>query len=95
MTVKFDESTYDAPEGGDITVTVLLSPAPERTVIIPLTATAQGGAATPADYTAVDESVTFGATDTSQSITFTAANDNISDDGESVTIGLGRCCRPA
>ena len=89
VTVKFDESTYDAPEGGDITVTVLLSPAPERTVIIPLTATAQGGAATPADYTAVDESVTFGATDTSQSITFTAANDNISDDGESVTIGFG------
>ena len=33
--------------------------------------------------------MTFGATDTSQSITFTAANDNISDDGESVTIGFG------
>ncbi len=86
VTVKFDPSTYDAPEGGDITVTVLLSPAPERSVTIPLTATPNG--ATAADYTAVAQSVTFGATDTSQSITFTAANDNISDDGESVTIGF-------
>ena len=87
VTVKFDPSTYDAPEGGDITVTVLLSPAPQRTVIIPLTATPNG--ATAADYTAVAQSVTFSATDTSQPITFTAANDNISDDGESVTIGFG------
>ena len=87
VTVKFDPSTYDAPEGGDITVTVLLSPAPQRTVIIPLTATPNG--ATAADYTAVAQSVTFSATDTSQGITFTAANDNISDDGESVTIGFG------
>ena len=87
VTVKFDPSTYDAPEGGDITVTVLLSPAPQREVIIPLTATPNG--ATAADYTAVAQSVTFSATDTSQEITFTAANDNISDDGESVTIGFG------
>ena len=87
VTVKFDESTYDAPEGGDITVTVLLSPAPERTVIIPLTAT-PNGATVGDDYTAVAQSVTFGATDTSQSITFTAANDNFSDDGEYVTIGF-------
>ena len=86
VTVKFDPSTYDAPEGGDITVTVLLSPAPEREVIIPLTATPNG--ATADDYTAVAQSVTFSATDTSQSITFTATNDNISDDGESVTIGF-------
>ena len=87
VTVKFDPSTYDAPEGGAITVTVLLSPAPQREVIIPLTATPNG--ATADDYTAVAQSVTFSATDTSQSITFTAANDNVSDDGESVTIGFG------
>ena len=66
VTVKFDPSTYDAPEGGDITVTVLLSPAPQREVIIPLTATPNG--ATAADYTAVAQSVTFSATDTSQGL---------------------------
>ena len=88
VTVKFDQSTYEAPEGGDIAVTIVLSVAPERQVTIPLTATPQDGA-TIADYTEVAESVTFGATDTSQSITFTAANDNVSDDGESVKIGFG------
>ncbi len=87
VTVKFDPSTYDAPEGGDITVTVLVSPAPQRQVTIPLTATPDR--ATAADYTLVDQSVTFSATDTSKGITFTAANDNVSDDGESVTIGFG------
>ena len=89
VTVKFDQLSYDAPEGGDITFSVVLSEAPERQVIIPLTAVAQGGATEGVDYTAVATSVTFDATDMLKMITFTAANDNLSDDGESVEIGFG------
>ena len=89
VTVKFDQSSYDAPEGGDITVSVVLSEAPEREVTIPLTATAQGGATVGTDYTAVDPSVTFSATEMSKTVDFTALPDTLSDDGESVKIGFG------
>ena len=47
--VAFGAATYSADEGGSTTVTVTLTADPERTVIIPLTATGQGGVST-ADY---------------------------------------------
>ena len=88
VTVSFGASTYTAAEGGTATVTVTLSADPERTVEVPITTTNQGGASS-ADYSGVPTSVTFDAGDTSQPITFAAAQDAEDDDGESVELGFG------
>ena len=58
VTVSFGQSAYTVAEGGAQTVTVTLSADPERTVIIPIVTTNQGGA-TAADYSGVPASVTF------------------------------------
>ena len=88
VTVSFERSTYAVDEGGDVTVTVTLDADPERTVTIPLTATNQDGA-TSADYSVVPASLTFGSNDTSKTVTFTAVQDDVDDDGESVKLGFG------
>ena len=88
VTVSFGASTYTAAEGGTATVTVTLSADPERTVAIPVTKTDQGGA-TASDYSGVPASVTFDAGDTSKTITFSATQDTLDDDGESVKLGFG------
>ncbi len=89
VTVYFDQSSYDAPEGGAISVLVKLSEEPQREITIPLTATPQDGAMEGDDYTALVTSVTFGATDTSKTISFNAVDDTESDDDESVKITFG------
>ena len=85
--VSFDRLAYDVAEGASQTVTVNLSADPERTVVIPLTATNQDGASG-ADYS-VPASVTFDTGETTKTITFTATQDAIDDDGESVVLGFG------
>ena len=87
VTVMFGADSYTVPEGGTQAVTITLSADPERTVVIPLTATDQGSASS-ADYT-VPTSVTFDAGEMSKTITFTAADDSIDDDGESVLLAFG------
>ena len=72
-----------------VTVAVTLSADPERTVVIPITHRPQSGADSPADYSGVPTSVTFNTGDMSQTITFTAAQDDVDDDGESVLLGFG------
>ena len=76
MTVSFGQSAYAVAEGGAQTVTVTLSADPERTVIISIEKTDQGGA-TAADYSGVPGSVTFTSGDTSRAFTFTAEADNV------------------
>ena len=71
VTAQFGQSAYTVAEGGTQTVTVILSADPERTVIIPIVTTNQGGA-TAADYSGVPQSVTFNSGDTSMTFTFTA-----------------------
>ena len=85
--VSFDQSAYDVAEGGNVTITVNLSADPERTVAVPLTATRQDGASG-ADYS-VPASVTFDTGETTKTITFTATQDDIDDDGEKVLLGFG------
>ena len=85
--VSFDQSAYDVAEGASQTVTVNLSADPERTVVIPLTATNQDGASS-ADYS-VPASVTFDTGDTTKDITFAATDDSEDDDGESVKLTFG------
>ena len=86
VTVSFEENSYAVAEGDSVTVTVVLSADPERTVTIPLTATNQGGAAS-ADYN-VPASVAFNSGDTEKTFSFTAADDAVDDDGESVKLGF-------
>ena len=88
VSVNFGSATYTVAEGNDVTVTVTLSADPERTVVIPLFRVNQGGA-TSADYSGVPTAVTFQSGETEQSFTFSAANDTVDDDGESVRLTLG------
>ena len=88
LTVSFKQATYTVAEGDTVDVTVTLSEDPERTVIIPLTKTEQGGASS-ADYSGVPASVTFNAGATEVDVTFTAASDSVDDDGESVKLTFG------
>ena len=88
VTVSFGAATYTVSEGGTQPVTVALNADPERTVIISITATGQDGA-TSGDYSGMPTSVTFNAGETSKSFTFTATEDTVDDDGESVLLGFG------
>ena len=87
VTVSFEQPSYTAAEGNSVTVTVILSADPERTVTIPLTATEQGGA-TSSDY-GVPTSVVFNSGDTEKTFDFEATDDSVDDDGESVKLGFG------
>ena len=87
VTVSFEQSSYNVAEGNTVTVKVVLSADPERTVTIPLTKTNQGGA-TASDYSATS-SVVFNSGDTEKTITFSATQDTVDDDGESVRLGFG------
>ena len=96
-TVEFGAAAYTATEGGtDAAVTVTLSEHPSTTegasVTIPLTA-APGSGAHAADYTA-PESVTFiKGGPLSQTVTVTAVDDAVDDDGEIVVLGFGKIPR--
>ena len=82
-----DSDTTNVTEN-TVEVTVTLSADPERTVVIPIEKTNQGGA-TAADYSGVPQNVTFDSGDTSKTFTFTAAHDTVDDDGESVRLSFG------
>ena len=66
---------------------MVLSADPERTVTIPLTKTNQGGASA-SDYN-VPTNVVFNDGDTEKEFTFSATEDDVDDDGESVLLGFG------
>ena len=87
VTVRFEQASYTVAEGGSFTVKVQLNMNPERTVTIPLTRTHRGGASS-SDYSGVPASVTFQSGDTEKSFTFTATQDTVDDDDESVRIGF-------
>ena len=70
-------------------MTVKLNQDPERTVVISITKTNQGGAVN-GDYRGVPSSVTFNSGgDTEQTFTVTARPDDDNDDGESVKLTFG------
>ncbi len=88
VTVSFGSATYPVDEGDTETVTVTLSAAPEREVVVPIDTTDEDGASSD-DYSLSATSVTFGPTDTSKTFTFTAIQDSVDDDGESVDLTFG------
>ena len=88
VAVRFEQGTYTVAEGGTVEVTVTLSADPERTVVIPITKVNQG-TASDADYSGVPDSVVFASGETERSIIFSATQDTIDDDGESVRLAFG------
>ena len=76
-------------EGGGVRVSVALSADPQRRVVVPLTATAVGGAS-PADWSGVPASMTFEANGPlAQTFTLAATDDLEDDDAEGVRLGVG------
>ena len=73
----------------EVTVTVVLDVDPERTVVIPILRTGQGGAVANTDYSVSATSLTFDAGDTVKTFTFTATSDTVDDDDESVLLQFG------
>ncbi len=89
VNVSFDRSSYDAAEGGNpALVAVLLGADPEREVTIPVVVT-HGGGATAADYDGVPPNVVFNSGETRKQFAIAAVDDDVDDDGESVTLGFG------
>ena len=86
--VQFEHPEYGVFEGGEVTLAVVLSADPERTVTVPLTRTNQGGT-TGSDYSGVPASVTFASGETRKTFVFAALEDTDEEDGESVKLGFG------
>ena len=88
VAATFDRATASAGEGTSITITVGLSQAPEREVVLPLTATP--GANLAADeYSGVPASVTFGPNDTDVEFTVSLIEDAIMESDEVLTLAFG------
>ncbi len=85
-TVRYSSSSYSVTEGGAVTITVQLSPAPTQGFTIPVTA--RGGTAEAGDYTVSSTSLSFGSSSTSQTFTVTANQDDDTD-AETLTMGFG------
>ena len=98
VTVRFEQSTYTVAESDDTSTTevtenevevkVILSADPERTVIIPLQPSQQGGI-TSADYSTFPVVLQFKAGEEEKTFTFSATHDTVDDDGESVKLTFG------
>ena len=88
VTVQFSQGSYTVAEGATQSVTVTLSADPERTVVVPIAAVNQG-TTSDADYSGVPSSVTFDAGEMSKSFSFSATQDTVDDDDESVQLGFG------
>ena len=86
--VSFDQATYSVDEGDAVEVKVVLNADPLNTVEIPLVATPQGGADA-SDFSGVPDFVTFNAGETEKSFTFSAVDEGIAGEGESVKITFG------
>ena len=88
VSVSFEQATYTVAEGDDVTVKVTLTADPERTVTIPISRANQGGASN-SDYSGVPANVTFNSGDTEKTFSFTATDDTVDDDDESVELSFG------
>ena len=88
VSVSFESATYTVAEGDSVTVKITLSADPERTVTIPISRANQGGASN-GDYSGVPANVTFNSGNTEKTFSFTATDDTVDDDDESVKLSFG------
>ena len=88
LTANYDSTSYSVAEDAHQTVTVTLSPPPNRETVVPLLFQPTGGA-TADDYTNLPTSLTFATDQTQQTFTFTPVDDDIDDDDEGVLLDFG------
>ena len=88
VTVSYEQGNYTVSENSSVTVKVILSADPERSVTIPITRTNQGGASD-TDYSGVPSGLTFNSGETEKSFSFAATQDTDDDDDESVKLAFG------
>ena len=86
VTVRFEQTTYTIDEGDSFSINVILSPDPKRTVTIPIAFESEDAAE--GDY-GLPVSVTFNDGQTTESINFTATNDDVDDDSRQVIVRFG------
>ena len=86
--VTFDQESYTVAEGSSVTIKVQLDANPERTVTIPLIKANQDGASDE-DHSGVPADISFNPGETSKTFTFTANDDTLDDDDESVKLTFG------
>ena len=91
--VSFGAATYTAEEGGSVEVAVVLDPALEAQVVIPITKTNQG-ATVDGDYSGVPSSLTFAAGVTSRTLTVAVADNALDDADRSIQISFGALPAP-
>ncbi|MDE0679274.1 MAG: hypothetical protein OXI11_03520, partial [Gammaproteobacteria bacterium] len=87
--VSFVASDYEAKEGGSAaTVKVQMTGNLTGSVVIPVVASGRGGAGA-GDYSVSATGLTFGRNSLTQTLTVTANDDMVDDDGESVALRFG------
>ena len=88
VSATFGRAAASVTEGGSVEVTVNLSQAPEREVVLPITAT-RGANLAAAEVEGVPASVTFAADETSKSFTVTFEDDAAVEGNETLTLTFG------
>ena len=86
--VRFGQLTYSVDEGGAVEVPVILRVSLDRTVVIPISTDKRVGA-TDSDFNVDSIALTFNPGETEKIVTFSAVEDTVDDDGESVTLSFG------
>ena len=87
VVVQFAQASYSVDEGATVNVIVRLDKDPDRTVVILIESAVENDAVA-ADYD-VPESVTFVKGETEKTLTFTATDDPVDDEGERVRLSFG------
>ena len=88
VSATFGDAADSAPEGASVTVTVRLSQAPEREVVVPITAT-QGANLGADEHEAAPSSVTFAADATEAVFTLRFEDDAAVEGNETLTLAFG------
>ena len=84
--VSFEQATYTVAEGRSVSIKISLDAQPERPLNIPIQASNQG-LTSATDYS-VPTTVAFTSSQTERTISFSATQDSIDDDGESVMLNF-------
>ena len=88
VSATFGDPAASEPEGASVTVTVRLSQAPEREVVVPITAT-RGANLGADEFSGVPSDVTFAADATEAVFTVTFGDDAVVEGNETLTLAFG------
>ena len=88
VSVSFGAASYQVTEGESVEVAVVLAPAVNRSVTVPLTHL-PGEGATEADYSGVPQNLVFESLQTRRTFRILATADAETEEGESVVLGFG------